>query len=221
MKTILQKRWVRRMLLCGIAGMCIGMLAIVWAWLSIRKEAPRVYGVANAPHKTVALVLGCNPMVGDRGNAYFENRIDCAAELFKAGRVEYLLASGDNSRRNYDEPTAMKEALMARGVPGDRIYLDYAGFSTLDSVVRAKLVFGQKDILIVSQRDHVMRALYIADAHGIAASGISARGVPLRYSLKVLVREAFARVRTILDVGILNRKPHYLGPQILIPTPRP
>lgn len=217
MKTIFQKRWVRRTLVCGIAGVCAGLLAVFWAWISIRKEAPRVYDVAHAPRKTVALVLGCNPMVGDRGNLFFDNRMECAAALFKAGRVDYLLASGDNSRPGYDEPTAMKAALVALGVPAGKIHLDYAGFSTLDSVVRAKRVFGQEDILIVSQRDHVMRALYIADAHGIAASGVSAPGVPLRSGLRMLVREAFARVRTILDVGILGRTPRFLGPPVPIP----
>jgi SanA protein len=220
MKTIqifFRNRWVRRALLCGGAAACAGMLAVFWAWHSIHKEASRVHDVAHAPRKQVALVLGCSPMTGDRNNSYFENRIECAAQLFKAGRVEYLLVSGDNSRSGYDEPTAMKDALVARGVPTGKIYLDYAGFSTLDSVVRANRVVGQKDLLIVSQRDHVMRALYIADAHGIAASGVSARGVPLRAGLKVLVREALARVRTVLDVGILGRKPRFLGPPVPIP----
>jgi SanA protein len=173
---------------------------------------------AKLPHKRVTVVLGCAPTLGDgRPNPYFVNRIEAAGAVFRNGRVDYLLVSGDNHTVDYDEPTAMKEALVRLGVPEDRIVLDYAGFSTSDSILRAKLVFGQNDLCVVSQRDHAMRALYIARHHAIDAVGFPARDIPARYGWRVSVREALARVRTVLDVNVWGRQPHFAGPRVGIP----
>ena len=173
---------------------------------------------AKLPHKRVAVVLGCAPNLGDgRPNPYFVNRMEAAATVFKNGRADYLLVSGDNHTVDYDEPTAMKEALVQLGVPEERVVLDYAGFSTSDSILRAKLVFGQNDLCVVSQRDHAMRAVYIARHNTIDAVGFAARDIPARYGWRVLVREALARVRTVLDVNVWGRKPHFIGPRISIP----
>jgi SanA protein len=130
----------------------------------------------------VALVLGCSPTVGGGyTNPFFATRIQAAAELFRLGKVDYLLVSGDNRRRDYDEPSAMKEALVAAGVPQNRIYCDYAGRRTLDSVVRAGDVFGQGNIIVVSQEFHNQRAIFIAQHRGIDAIGFNAPDVD-RYS---------------------------------------
>jgi SanA protein len=127
------------------------------------------------PHRKVALVLGCSPKLRDGStNYFFIFRMDAGAKLIKNGNVDYLLVSGDNRRRDYDEPTAMKEALIARGVAPDRIVCDYAGLTTLDSVVRAKAIFGQAEITIVSQRFHTERAIYLARAYGVDAIGYNA-----------------------------------------------
>jgi SanA protein len=138
--------------------------------------------------------------------------------LYRQGKVGHLLVSGDNSRKDYDEPTAMRDALVALGVPGDRVVLDYAGFSTLDSVVRARDVFGQNQLLIVSQKDHVMRAIYIARAKGMDAIGVSAEDVGFGVGLRTDCREALARVRTVLDVWVWGRTPKFLGPRVEIPV---
>jgi vancomycin permeability regulator SanA len=207
------------MVLTGIAAGGLGGVAVMWAARSIGGQADRVYSVQECPARPVALVLGCAPALADgRENLFFRHRIACAAEIFQAGKAEFLLVSGDNSRKDYDEPTAMKDALVALGVPEARVYLDYAGFSTLDSVVRARKVFGQERMLIVSQRDHAMRALYIAQSHGIDALGVAARDVGFRSGVKTRTREALARVRTVLDVHLLARRPRFLGPKIEIPA---
>ena len=173
---------------------------------------------AAIPHRRVGLVLGCSPRLGDGSpNLYFSNRIAAAVELFKAGRVDYLLVSGDNHAAHYDEPTAMRDALVAGGVPAGRIALDYAGFRTLDSVVRAKKVFGLSAFCVITQRDHAMRALYIAQQNGIDAVGFAAVDVrTLRGGLRTKARESLARVVTLLDVHVLGRKPRFLGPAIEI-----
>jgi Uncharacterized membrane protein len=167
------------------------------------------------PHQRVGLVLGCAPVLkSGRPNAYFENRIDAAATLFHAGKVDHLLVSGDNHSAHYDEPSAMKEALVSRGVPADRIALDFAGFRTLDSIVRAKKVFGLSEVCVISQRDHAQRAVYIARQKGLAAVAFPARDVSVRQGLRTRAREALARVGTLLDLHVLGRKPRFLGPKI-------
>lgn len=193
-------------------------LAVFWAGRVIGQRESRVYSAQQAPARPVALVLGCSPALANgQENWFFRNRIDCAARLFKDGKAAYLLVSGDNSRHDYDEPTAMRDALIQRGVPADRIYIDYAGFSTLDSIVRASKVLGLDQFTVVSQKDHVMRALYIADARGIQAIGVAAEEVSFRNAARTRLREAIARVRTTLDVSILGRRPKFLGPESISP----
>jgi SanA protein len=172
---------------------------------------------AELPHRHVALVLGCAPVLG-RGwaNPYFVNRMEAAAAVFKAGKADYLLVSGDNHTAEYDEPTAMKEALMRLGVPEERIALDYAGFSTSDSVLRANLIFGLTDFAIISQRDHALRAMYIARHHHLDAVAFAARDIPARYGWRISLREAFARVRTVMDVNVWGRTPRFAGPPVPI-----
>lgn len=173
--------------------------------------------LSTLPHKRVALVLGCSPVLSSGApNWYFENRIAAAAAVFRAQKVDYLLVSGDNHVSTYDEPTAMKQALVRLGVPEDRIVMDYAGFSTLDSIVRARKVFGLSEFCVITQRDHALRAIYIARANGIDVVGFPARDVSTLRGLRTRFRESLARVRTLLDVHVLGRKPHFLGPTIVI-----
>lgn len=166
-------------------------------------------------HNRVGLVLGTSPTtVRGHPNPYFVLRIQAAAELYRAGKVDYLLASGDNSSLYYDEPTAMRNALIALGVPQERIYRDYAGFRTLDSVVRARQVFGQQSFTIISQRFHNQRAVFIARQRGLEAIGFNAPDVPEGWS-NTRFREPLARVQMALDL-LLNRQPKYLGEPVRI-----
>lgn len=204
----------------GLGGFLILIVAFtVYANVRVERAATgRIYCSVDAvPHNRVALLLGTNPMnrLG-RPNTYFTNRIHTAAGLFHAGKIEYIIASGDNHTRRYDEPTAMRDSLMAHGVPSDRIVLDYAGFRTLDSVVRAKEVFGCDSITIISQADHSARALYIAEANGIEAVAVSA---PLRAGrwvrTRLALREWLARDKMMFDIWS-GKQPHFLGEKIKI-----
>ena len=171
------------------------------------------YDVAAVPAADVALVLGANPVTASgQTNLHFLYRIEAAAALYHAGKVRQLLVSGDNHRADYDEPTEMKQALIARGVPTAAITCDYAGFRTLDSIVRAHRIFGLERCTIVTQRYHAARALEIARARGIDANGFCTRDVVLRHSLKTELREILARTGTILDLYVWRRQPHFLGP---------
>lgn len=188
--------------------------------LSVEKAADgRIYESASTvPHNEVALLLGTNPLNRwGRPNSYFTNRINTAAGLYHAGKVDFIIASGDNHTRQYDEPTAMRDSLMAKGVPKNRIILDFAGFRTLDSVVRAKEVFGCDSLTIVSQADHNARALYLAKSNGIEAVAVAA---PLRAGrmvrTRLAMREWLARVKMMLDIWF-GKQPHFLGEKIVIP----
>jgi len=173
--------------------------------------------VAELPACKTGLVLGCSKFTPNgRLNLYFKYRIQKAAELYKAGKVKHLIVSGDNHKDTYDEPTDMKNALVELGVPQERIICDFAGFSTLDSVVRADKIFGQKRLIVVSQDFHNKRAVFIGRSKGMELYGLNAKSVYVSYSRMTLLREALARVKTLLDVWVIHRKPRFLGEAIQI-----
>jgi SanA protein len=171
---------------------------------------------AQVPDTDVALVLGAAPIGPEGGpNRYFEYRLDAAAALWKAGTVKFLLVSGDNRRPDYDEPSAMRAGLIKRGVPADAIYRDFAGLRTWDSVVRAQSVFGQKRLVIVSQRFHLSRALFLASETGIDACGFEARDVASPYSIFTTLRRYPSALRAYWDVWF-DTPPRHGGPKIAI-----
>ena len=191
--------------------------AILWSDHACRAAAAgRIFrSVTEVPENSVALVLGTAKKT-PRGSAnwHFNQRIKAAAELYHAGKVKHLLVSGDNHVKGYDEPSDMRDALIAAGVPTNAITCDYAGFRTLDSVVRAKEVFGLSRCTIVSEEFHCPRALWIAHEHGLDAVAFAAPNVTsLRWSLRVKVREYFARVWCGVDLYVLHRGPKFPGPR--------
>jgi SanA protein len=165
----------------------------------------------DLPYNKVGLLLGTSRYAHGRPNLYFVHRINAAAELYRAGKVKYILVSGDNSRASYNEPQDMKEALIAAGVSAEDIYLDYAGFSTLDSVVRASKVFNIQSLTVISQQFHCERAIYIARAHEINAVGYAARDVSGASATRVKFREYLARAKAVMDVAIMGTEPKYYG----------
>ena len=190
-------------------------MVIAEQWIN-RDSSPRLHTEPGTlPVRKVGLVLGCAE------NLYFHNRIHAACTLYNAGKIHFILVSGDNHTKTYDETTAMKTALIQRGIPADCIICDYAGFSTIDSVVRAKAVFGQQEITIISQPFHVRRALFIAKRKQIDAVGYCAPDVTVSIGARTQLRETFARVKTILDLYLLHRKPRFLGPPVQIGNPDP
>ncbi|HVM62132.1 MAG TPA: ElyC/SanA/YdcF family protein [Verrucomicrobiae bacterium] len=214
----------RRVLIIGLAGLA-GCCAAVWfcnAWV-ISATRARVYEDPSAvPARDVALVLGARRTTPDGhwANPHFANRIEAAAELYRTGKVKHLLVSGDNHVRGYDEPSDMRDALVAAGVPAEAVVLDYAGFRTLDSVVRAKEVFGQTRLMVVSERFHNYRALFICRHYGIDAVAYDARPVSLRVSTWPAFREWLARVKVVLDLYVLRTRPKFLGTPVQIWTDR-
>ena len=132
-----------------------------------------------------------------------------------AKKIDYILISGDNGTNTYDEPTTMKNDLITKGIPASRIYLDYAGFRTLDSIIRAKEIFTLQKFTIISQKFHNERAIFIAENKGINAIGFNARDVNIHYGLKTQIRERFARVKMIIDL-LIGKQPKYLGKKIPI-----
>ena len=174
----------------------------------------RIYSsVNNVPKRGVALVLGTAKYVR-RGkiNYFYKYRIDAAVKLYKAGKVRAILVSGDNATKYYNEPARMKRDLIQRGIPSDKIYMDFAGFRTLDSILRAKEVFGLKKYIIVSQKFHLQRALFIAQKSGADAIGFVAKDVPRTVAaFRMRMREYAARVKAFLDIYILHTTPKFFG----------
>lgn len=173
--------------------------------------------VDDVPAGRVGLVFGCDDRIDGRENLYFRYRIDAASELWKSGKLSCLIVSGDNRTKNYNEPEKMRRALMAAGVPGDKIVCDYAGLRTLDSVVRAKEVFGVEKVTFISQRFQNERAAYLAKANEMDYSGYNARDVAGQGGLKTKLREVGARVKMWLDVWVLGTDPKHLGEPVELP----
>jgi SanA protein len=201
-----------------ISGLIISFLFILIANNSINhKTANRTYSnVYSIPYNKVGLLLGTSKYLkSGKLNLYFEYRILATVLLYKSGKIEYVIISGDNSRKNYNEPQDMKDELIKRGIPEHKIFLDYAGFRTFDSVYRMKEIFGQKSFTIISQEFHNQRAIFIAHSLHLDAIGFNAKDVDVYNGFKTKLREKFARVKTILDL-LFENKPKFLGEKIII-----
>ena len=209
---------VRKMLWSLLAVLVIAVVvAFVCDMLIARNADEKCFtDVQQIPKNHVAVVLGTSPLYKNgMENLFFTYRIQAAAELYKAGKVDFLILSGDNNKREYNEPEEMKKALIQQGVPEQAIFLDYAGFRTLDSMVRAKEVFQQESITIISQRFHNERAIYLAEHAGLKAVALDAKDVPGHHGLKVRLREYLARVKMFIDL-LIGKQPHFLGETIEI-----
>jgi len=193
----------------------VTVIALVVINMSISKQAvPDLYHTINkVPEKKAALVLGtAKYMVGGGKNYFYLYRIRAAAELFKAGKVKAIVVSGDNSTKYYNETSKMQKDLIKAGVPSQYITLDPLGIRTLDSVVRAEAIFDLKDYIIVSQKFHLERALFIAKAKGQKVIGFIAKDIPgTAAAYRMKAREYFARAKAFLDVYILHTTPRFDG----------
>lgn len=195
------------------------MVIVTCNLVIIKKSSAYCFdSVGEVPHNHVGLLLGTSPILRNENvNLYFKYRIEAAAQLYHSGKIKYLLVSGDNSRSEYNEPLEMKNALIDKGIPKHAIYLDYAGFRTLDSVVRAKEIFGQDGFTIISQKFHNERAIYLARRYDIKAVGFNASDVSTYNGLKTKIREWLARVKVFIDFA-MNKQPKFLGEKIEIPS---
>lgn len=195
----------------------VGMIIACYAWVSGRSNSYIFSNIQALPSKQVALVLGTNKYLRGGGkNEYYHHRIQAAVQLYQAGKVNYFVVSGDNRKNNYNEPKQMTDDLIAAGVPAERIQPDYAGFRTLDSVLRMEKVFGHRDYVIISQRFHNQRAIFLARAHGQNPIAFDADNPKLQNMTRVITREFLARVKAALDL-VTNKQAKFYGDKIQFP----
>lgn len=186
-----------------------GLLPAAYTFL---RYQDRIYDdPGRVPEAPVAIVFGAGVWPNGRPSPMLADRIDAAVELYKRGKVQRLLMTGDNGRSDYDEVTAMKRYAVERGVPADRVNLDYAGFRTYDSCYRARAVFGVTKAILVTQRYHLPRALYLANSFGIDAIGLKAGLDHYTGQEYYDAREALALAYTWYEVHVLRPLPTYLG----------
>lgn len=196
-----------------------GFLFILFANFSIKKYSNDYISnyLEEVPTEKTALVLGTSKALSNGNpNLYFSYRIKATAELYKAGKIQYIIVSGDNSVEGYNEPEEMKNDLVAEGIPAEKIFEDFAGFRTLDSVVRAKEIFGQNSYIIISQKFHNERAVFLARKYGIEAYGYNAKDVNKYAGLKTNLREYLAKAKVYVDL-LFGVEPKFGGDKILIP----
>ena len=206
-KNILFSKWI--IYACSLMVLSVVLSNVV----IIKYTAKAIYAQdSTIPNKEVALILGTSKYTHEGyTNLFFKYRIEAAAKLYHLGKIKHIIVSGDNSLKEYNEPRQMRKALIQLGVPKKAITLDYAGFRTLDSVVRCKKIFGQNEFMIISQRFHLERALFIARKYDIDAIGFAAEDPPENYSFKTNFREYFAKTKAIIDLYIINKTPKFLG----------
>ncbi|WP_241780936.1 SanA/YdcF family protein [Cochleicola gelatinilyticus] len=172
--------------------------------------------IDSIPENKVGVLLGTGKYLKSGTiSKYYTHRIEAAVALFKAGKIKVILVSGDHGVAGYNEPQYFKEDLMRLGIPENKIVLDYAGFRTLDSVVRAKKVFGLKKYTIISQKWHNQRAIYLAKNYGLEVIGYNSKDVNGVFPLTINSREYAARTKAILDI-LFHKKPKFLGSKIEI-----
>lgn len=168
------------------------------------------------PYNRVGVLLGAGKYTKDgRLNLFYLFRVEATVRLYNAGKIDKVLVSGDNGRVEYDEPSDLREDLIDRGVAPDDIYLDYAGFRTLDSMVRAKEVFGLDSFTVISQKFHNERAIYIAKHYDLEVIGYNAQDLRGRHGMRTKSREILARTKAVLDIRF-GKEPRYLGERINI-----
>jgi len=195
-------------------------ILVVWANHVVSQTGNRYSynSIDSIPHNHCALVLGTSKYIWNgKKNLYYTNRIKAAVDLYQHHKIDYIIVSGDNRNVNYNEPITMYNDLILAGVQPECIILDYAGFRTLDSVVRAKEIFGQDQFTIVSQSFHNQRALYIARERGIEAIAFNAPEVDGVLTLRVQLRELAARLLLFVD-QFTSKQPHFLGEKVVVPA---
>ncbi|MET9966122.1 ElyC/SanA/YdcF family protein [Streptomyces sp. NPDC006356] len=198
----------RRLVQALMAGCVLGLLPATWMYLV---TGDRLRTTADVPRTDVAVVFGAGLWAGEP-SPYLAHRLDAAAELYREGRVRVVLVTGDNSRKDYDEPDAMRTYLTRHGVPGSRIVSDYAGFDTWDSCVRAKKIFGVDEAVLISQGFHIRRAVALCQEAGVTSYGV---GVDAKHDATWYyggAREIFAAGKAALD-AVFEPDPRFLGPR--------
>jgi len=205
--------WILTLVIFAVIG---GIVILANRVIESATEHAVYSDVAKIPANRVGLLLGTSKTLRyGKPNQYFTNRIDATIQLFNARKIAYVVISGDNSHKYYNEPQDMKDELMKRGLPESKIYLDFAGFRTFDSVYRVHAIFGQTNFTIISQEFHNERALYIAQSLKLHAIAFNAEDVTAYMGIKTKLREKLSRVKMFVDLAF-HKKPKFLGDKIEI-----
>ncbi|PQJ12413.1 protein SanA [Flavipsychrobacter stenotrophus] len=208
------KKW--RNILIVFLLLVLALVGIV-NYMVVNDTKDQIYRDVNAiPKNKVGLLLGTAKYMDKAKNIinpYYQYRIDAAVALYMAGKIDYVIVSGDNSTQYYNEPLLMKRDLISKGVPEGRIFFDNAGFRTLDSILRCRDIFGQTKFTVISQAFHNERAIYIANRKNVTTVGFCAADGDAYIS--EFIREKMARVKMMIDL-LLNKQAKYYGDKVEI-----
>lgn len=214
--TLMAKKKIKKIVILTISlSILIIVLNLSWIYISTRKN---IYSSSTEiPYNYVGLIPGCNKYVANGViNNYYTQRINAAVMLYKVGKIDYILVSGDNAHASYDEPREMKKSLMEAGIPKEKIYSDYAGFRTLDTIIRAKEVFKLDRFTFISQNFHNQRGVYIGLNKNIKIDAYNAQNTDQRNGIKTEIREIFAKMKMLIDLYIIDKEPKFLGDEVII-----
>lgn len=206
------QRWS---LLCGALILSIPIIILALnLYVNTVTKSSRYSNTEQIPSQRVAIVLGAG-IYGDYPSPMLADRISAAVELYKLGRVQKLLMSGDNSREDYDEVTVMQRYAVKLGIPQKDITLDYAGFKTYQSCYRAKEIFGVEQAVVVTQNFHLPRAVYLCNQLGVDAVGLGTsdwESYRQETVMRLTLREYISTIKALWQVHITRPKPTFLGP---------
>lgn len=214
------KVWRRFVLIIVSLMLLVVLLPLFcYLWITFSSRSYLYDSPRNIPARPVAIVLGTAKYTAPgKINPFYRARIDAAIALYRSGKVRYFIVSGDNRTLSYNEPAQMRSDLMLAGIPPDHIQPDYAGLRTLDSVLRAEKVFGNRQYIVISQPFHNARAVFLARHHGQDVIGLNAADpVAAKYSMKTRVREIGARMKAIWDI-LSNKQARHYGEPIPFPV---
>lgn len=207
---------IRKILKLSLFALVVITILVLYSNLAVeRSGSTGVYSVNESFSSDVAIILGAKVLSNGSPSTVLADRLDTGIQLYKTGRVKKLLLTGDHGQTNYDEVNNMRRYAVSKGVPEEDIFMDHAGFSTYDSMYRARDIFLVNKAVIVTQDFHLPRSLYIARSLGLDAKGIIADKRKYAGASYLSFREVFARTKAFLQLSI-NMKPKYLGPAIPI-----
>ena len=206
-------RWIRRIIL---TLSLLGLLALFLPRLiTAIYAAARIFTVETVPPERVAIIFGAGLRRDGTPTAILRDRVETAFQLYKDGKVEKLLMSGDNRVVDYNEPEAMRQYALSLGVPDEAIVLDYAGSRTYDTCYRAKAVFGVESAILITQDFHLPRALFLCNALGLEAVGVNSNNFYYRKVSRLIwnTRELFATFSAFMDVYVYKPVPVLGNPE--------
>ena len=206
-------KMMKTLFFIGIAA-CLGILAINgYMIFKVRKSILSREEAVKLSDVDCIMVLGCGVRQDGTPSGMLKDRLEEGIVLYRGGASQRLLMSGDHGREDYDEVNLMKQIAVEAGVPSEHVFMDHAGFSTYESMYRARDIFQVKKIIVVTQNYHMYRALYIAKAMGMEAWGVSSDPRSYGGQLGRDLREFLARPKDLIYTAI-KPKPRYLGEAI-------